>query len=404
MNHMNSRTVVGLGIAAVAAIAIATGISLSRKPVADAAQGAGEVLPGLAEHVNDVRRISLTGPGQKLLVTLEKGEQGWSVKEKSGYRADAGKVREYLLRLSQSRLVEQKTANEQRYADIGVTDIGAAGAKGLLVALDGLPQPAQLIVGIINPRGDATYVRRAGDKPSWLAKGNLIPDKNAANWLDKRIVDLPATRIREVSWSRPDGRSVRVFKTNAGDANYALADLPKGRELSSEFAANGEATTLAGLNFDDVLTAAEAPAPTDAKAYRATFLSFDGVVVELVGWKKDERFYAQFQARKDEAAFDAALTAAQAQAQADRDAQQTAASADAAKPVATPPAAVADPARERSERSAAVDAEVAELGRRFSGWTFVLPAYKAAGFDKTADDFLKPLEDKKADAKKAAGK
>lgn len=404
MNHMNSRTVVGLGIAAVAAIAIATGISLSRKPVADAAQGAGEVLPGLAEHVNDVRRISLTGPGQKLLVTLEKGEQGWSVKEKSGYRADAGKVREYLLRLSQSRLVEQKTANEQRYADIGVTDIGAAGAKGLLVALDGLPQPAQLIVGIINPRGDATYVRRAGDKPSWLAKGNLIPDKSAANWLDKRIVDLPATRIREVSWSRPDGRSVRVFKTNAGDANYALADLPKGRELSSEFAANGEATTLAGLNFDDVLTAAEAPAPTDAKAYRATFLSFDGVVVELVGWKKDERFYAQFQARKDEAAFDAALTAAQAQAKADRDAQQTAASADAAKPVATPPAAVADPARERSERSAAVDAEVAELGRRFSGWTFVLPAYKAAGFDKTADDFLKPLEDKKADAKKAAGK
>uniref|UniRef100_UPI0021484B29 DUF4340 domain-containing protein n=1 Tax=Tahibacter caeni TaxID=1453545 RepID=UPI0021484B29 len=391
-------------IAAAAAIAIAAGISLSRKPVADAAHGAGEALPGLAEHVNDVTRFSLTGPGQKLLATLEKGEQGWSLKEKGGYRADAGKVREFLLRLSQSRLLEQKTANEQRYSDIGVTDIGASDAKGLLVALDGLPQPAQLIVGIMNPRGDATYVRRAGEKQSWLAKGNLIPDKTAANWLDKRIVDLPAMRVREVAWSRPDGKAARVFKAQPGDTNYALADLPRGRELSSEFAANTQATTLAGLNFDDVFAAADAPAPADGKVYRATFASFDGVVVALTGWKKDEKFHAQFQARRDEAAFEAGLSAAQAKAKADWDAQQAAATADSAKPAAAPPLAVADPAKDRSERSAAVDAEVAELGRRFAGWTFVLPAYKAASFDKTADEFLKPLDDKKADAKKPAAK
>jgi len=404
MNHMNSRTVVGLGIAAVAAIVIAAGISLSRKPVADAAQGAGVALPGLAEHVNEVTRISLTAPGQKLIATLEKDGQGWNVKEKSGYRADAGKVREFLLRLSQSRLIEPKTANEQRYAEIGVSDIGAADAKGLLIAIDGLPQPAQLIVGIMNSRGDATYLRRAGDKQSWLAKGNLIPDKTAANWLDKRIVDLPATRVRDVAWSRPDGKAARVFKAQPGDANYVVADLPKGREPSSEFAANGEATTLAGLNFDDVLPAAEAPPPADGKVYRATFASFDGVVVELVGWKQNDAFRAQFQARKDEAAVDAAVSAAQAKAKADWDAQQAAAGGDAAKPAATPPAAVADPAKDKAERSAAVDAEVAELSRRFSGWTFVLPAYKAASFDKTTDDFLKPLDGKKTEAKKPAGK
>lgn len=404
MNHMNSRTVVGLGIAAAAAIVIAAGISLSRKPVADAAQGAGVALPGLAEHLNDVTRISVTGPGQKLIATLEKSGQGWGLKEKSGYRADAGKVREFLLRLSQSRLIEQKTANEQRYAEIGVSDIGAADAKGLLIAIDGLPQPAQLIVGIMNSRADATYLRRAGDKQSWLAKGNLIPDKTAANWLDKRIVDLPATRVREVAWSRPDGKAVRVFKAKSDDANYVVADLPKGREPSSEFAANGEATTLAGLNFDDVLPAGEAPPPADGKVYRASFASFDGVVVELVGWKQNDTFRAQFQARKDAAAFDAALNAAQAKAKADWDAQQAAAGADAAKPTATPPVAVADPAKDKAERSAAVDAEVAELSRRFSGWTFVLPAYKAASFDKSVDDFLKQIEDRKAEAKKPAGK
>lgn len=406
MHSMNPKTVIGLGIAAVVAIAIAAGISMSRRPVAEHGHGSDELLPGLAERINDVRRISLTGPGQQLIATLEKGEQGWTLKEKGGYRADSGKVREYLLKLSQSRLVERKTTNEQRYADIGVGDLTATDAKGVLVALDGLPQPAQLIVGIANPRGDATYVRRAGDKQSWLAKGSLIPDKTAANWLDKSIVDLPATRVREASWSRPDGKSAKITKAQPADTNYRVADLPKGRELASEFAANAQATILAGLNFDDVTAADQAAPPADGKVYRASFASYDGVVVEMTGWKRAEKFEARFTVRKDDAAFDAATTAAHAAARTAWEAQQ---SADAAKPAAdaspaaSAPLAVSDPARDKAERAAKRDEEVALLTRRFDGWTFVLPAYKAASFDKTVDDFLKPLDGNKSDAKKSAG-
>jgi len=405
MNHMNSKTVIGLGVAAVVAIAIAAGISLSRKPVAQTAQAAGEVLPGLADHVNDVTRISLTGPGQKPIATLEKVDARWTLKEKGGYAADAGKVREFLLKLSQARVTEAKTTNEQRYADIGVSDIASADAKGVLVALDGLPQPAQLIVGIMNPRSDATYVRRAGDKQSWLAKGSLVPDKNAANWLDKSVADIPAARVREVVWSRPDGKSARIVKNRPSDTNYLLADLPKGRELASEFAMNTQATVLAGLNFDDVIAAAEAPPPADGKVYRATFTSFDGVVVDVTGWKKDDKFFAQFAAHKDAALFDASVAAAQAKAKADWEAQQAsqpAAADGAVKPTATPPLAVADPAKDKTQRSAEVDAEVATLSRRFAGWTFVLPQYKAANLEKSSDEFLKPLTDKKAEAKKPA--
>lgn len=392
MNHMNSKTVIGLGVAAAIAIGIAAAISVSRKPVAETAQRAGEVLPGLSERINDVKRISLTGPGQKLLVTLDRTDQGWTLAEKGGYRADAGKVREYLLKLSQAQLTEQKTANEQRYAEIGVTDISAADAKGVLVALEGLPQPAQLIVGIVNARGDSTYVRRAGEKQSWLAKGGLIPDKTAANWLDKRIVDLPATRVREVAWTRPDGKSVRVVKDKASDTNYRLADMPKGREPASEFAANSQATTLAGLNFDDVLPAAEAAPPADGKVYRATFAGYDGIVVEMTGWKKNDAFQARFTARKDEAAFEASVAAASPAP--DANAGGSAATDSAKENV--------DPAKDKADRAARLDAEIAELAKRFDGWTFVLPAYKAANFDKGVEEFLKPLPEKTAGAKKGA--
>lgn len=406
MNHMNSKTVIRLGVAAAVAIAIAAGISLSRKPVAQTAQAAGEVLPGLAESINDVTRVSLSGPGQKPIATLEKGDARWTVKEKGGYPADAGKVREFLLKLSQARLVQPKTTNEQRYAEIGVGDIAAADAKGVLVVLDGLPQPAQLIVGIMNPRSDATYVRRVSDKQSWLAKGSLVPDKTAAHWLDKRVTDIPATRVREVVWSRPDGKPVRLFKSEPTDTTYALAELPKGRELASDFATNTQATVLAGLNFDDVAAAAEASPPADGKVYRARFASFDGVVVDVTGWKTDEKFYAQLAARKDAALFDASIAAAQAKAKSEWEAQQAAQSVapgDAAKPApATPPLAVADPAKDKAQRSAAVDAEVATLSQRFAGWTFVLPQHKAANFEKSSDEFLKPLADKKSDPRKSA--
>jgi hypothetical protein len=386
MNHMNSKTLIGLGVAAAVAVAIAAGISASRKPVAESAGGGGDVVPGLAAHINDVRRISLTGSGQKRIATLTKTDNGWTLEEKGGYRADAGKVREYLLKLSQSQLTEPKTSNEARYAEIGVNDVGAADAKGLLVAFEGLPQPAQLIVGIANPRGDSTYVRRAGDKQSWLAKGSLIPDRTAASWLDRSIVDLPATRVREIAWTRADGKSVRVVKSKREDVNYTVADLPKGRELSSEFAANTQGTSLAGLNFDDVIAAAEASPPADGKVYRATFASFDGLVVDMTGWKKDEKFYAQFRTRKDEAAFDASVAAA---------AVGTKPDAKPETPVvpsgeATAAAAASDPPQDKAALAAKLDAEVATLAKRFDGWTFVLPAYKAANFDKSVEDFLKP--------------
>ncbi|MBL8299296.1 MAG: DUF4340 domain-containing protein [Rhodanobacteraceae bacterium] len=392
---MNSKTVIGLGAAAVLAVAIAATISISRKPVAETAQGAAELLPGLGERINDIKRISVTGAGQKRLVTLDRTEQGWVLAEKGGYPADAGKVREYLLKLGQSRLVEQKTANEQRYADIGVTDIGAADAKGMLVALDGLPQPAQLIVGIVNTRGDSTYVRRAGEAQSWLAKGSLVPDKTAANWLDKLVVDLPATRVREVVWTRPDGKPVRILKDKAEDTNYRLADLPKGRELASDYVTNTQATTLAGLNFDDVLPAAEAAPPADGKVYRATFASFDGIVVEMTGWKKGDLFHAQFKTHKDQSAFDASVAAVQNETKTEVSAP---AGADGSQPV---PAAV-DPAKDKAERAAKLDAEVGMLAKRVEGWTFVLPAYKAANFDKGSEEFLKPLGEKSNEAKKTA--
>lgn len=398
MNHVNNKTVIGLAVAAGIAVIAAIALGTARQPEAPEAKLATATLPELDNHLNDIQSLTVTGPGQKLIATIEKGAGGWSVKEKGGYRADAGKVREYLLKLAQSRLLESKTANEQRYGELGVGDISAADAKGLLLAVGGLGKPVQLILGNVNVRGDSTFVRRAGDKQSWLAKGNLLPDKSVANWLDKSIVDIPSTRLREVVIERPQGKPLRVSRQQPADTNFVIADVPKGREASSEFAANSLGTTLAGLNLDDVLPAAQAAAP--AQTYRSRFVAFDGLVVDVVGWKLEDKFYAQFKADKDAALAESAAAAAQLKAKADWEAEQKANSEANASVRLAAPLFVRDPAADKAERLAALDAEIAAINQRLTGWTYQLSQYKFANLEKGVDEFLKPLDEKKAAAKK----
>lgn len=402
MNHMNQKTVIILGVAAVAAIAIAAAITSARKPASEATRPVDAyVLPELRDRLNDVKSLSVSGPGNQLIVAVEKGDKGWTVKDRGGYAADVGKVREYLNKLSDAKLVEAKTSNEKRYDDLGVGDIGNAEAKGMLVALDGLGKPVQLIVGAIAVRGDATYVRRVGDKQSWLARGAIVPDKSTSMWLAKSIADVPATRVKEVALERPDGKRVRVYKDGEGDANFKVADVPKGRELASEFAANSLGTTLAGLNLEDVVPATQAAPPADGKVYKASFATFDGVGVRIEAWKDGEKHYARVTASLDAAAAETTIAAAQAKAKAEFEAKP--APADGAAKVEAPPA-VADPAKDKEQRLKALADEVAQIKQRTDGWTIVLPQYKFANIDKSIDDLLKPLEEKKGEAKKPDAK
>jgi hypothetical protein len=126
----------------------------------------------------------------------------------------------------------------------------------------------------------------------------------------------------------------------------------------------------------------------------------------------------QLAARLDEAAANAQIDADQAKAKADYEAAvdaankkvsdeksttgaQASANAQAASDVAKP-LAVSDPAKDRSDKLAALNKEVASLNKTFAGWTFALPAYKFTDMSKGIDDMLKPLPEKKPAEKKAA--
>jgi hypothetical protein len=194
-----------------------------------------------------------------------------------------------------------------------------------------------------------------------------------------------------------------VAKETAGEANYRVLDVPRGREVASEFVAGGLASVLSALRFDDVLPR-DAVEPGDARTWQARYAMFDGLVVEATAWEADGKDYARFAARVDEAAAAAHVDAEQAaeqarfeQARAEVEVANKAALEKDPKadqvPLPEPPLAVSDPARDREERLARLRQEAEDFTARTRDWTYVIPAFKFANMNKTLDDMLKPAGD-----------
>jgi len=409
---MNQKTLLGLAIAAAVALGAAALATHFNQPASEVSADDAWLAPALRDHVNEVSRVVVKGAGDKTLATLVRGDKGWTLAEKGGYAVDSGKLRDLLLKLADAKLVEQKTSNKDKYAALGVQDISDTGAKGVQVELQGLAQPLDVIVGDANPHG-GNYVRRAGDAQSWLTAATINVDKDAANWLRKDVASVPAARIANVTLAHADGSTVKIAKAAESDANFTLADVPKGRESGDAFTINGIAGTLDGLRFDDVLPAKEA-AP-EANALKARFETFDGVAIDVTAWEKDGKDRAVLVASLDAAQADKGIASAQAKVKAEYEK----AVADAQKPdsdekdaeknddAPIKPLVETDAAKDRENRLADLDKQVAELNARFDGWTFVLPAYKYANLNKSLADLLKPAEaktDAKSEAKKAAPK
>ncbi|MFA5684767.1 MAG: DUF4340 domain-containing protein [Lysobacteraceae bacterium] len=369
---MNSRHLLILAAAALLAAIVAYWTLGARAPQQDVAvQGA--LLPGLSERLNDIDRVQLRAAGNTVLATLERDDDGWSLAERGGYPADAGKLRSLLLGLAQANRVEAKTANPALHARLGVEDIAAADAHGIEVELSGGGDPLRLIIGENNTRAAGTYVRLGGEAQSWLLDRNLAVERNPVEWLQRELVAIPTSRIESVTVTPADSAPIRIVRGEGAGADFRLADLPRGREPASEFVADATASLLDGLRFDDVFV--DDGAERDGLRV-ARFDTVEGLTLNLHAWQDEGRTLARFRIELDE---DKAAQWAATQTEADdADDEAEADDADAAPNAAT--------------RLEALRAELARLEARFAGRVFALPAFKAGNLDRDLDAYLKPKD------------
>jgi hypothetical protein len=367
---MTSRRLLILGIVAI--VAIVAGVWLAdQQSSSGTSAGTGALYPGLEEQLNAVNAVHIYKAGDARVVQLVRKDDAWQVSDRDGYPADDAKVRKLLIALADAKIVEQKTSDPAQYATLGVEDTKGSGATSLRIELVGTPQPVALIVGKQGMGARSNYVRRAGEPESWLIDATLDTSATPDAWLRKDIIDVSADRMQSATVSAQKGKPYTAAKSTRADQNFAVEGLPKGKSLSAPTAANSIATALTALSLADVKPASAFQSTPPAA--RATFKTFDGLLVEADGWVQDQKHYIALRPSFDAAQaerFKVATTPVAEKKDENKEEQKD------EQPAATPP-----PAPNVAEDAQKVAAKV-------TGWVYEIPDYKYESIFKPVDQLV----------------
>ena len=233
------------------------------------------LFPDLKSQVNEVRTLHIRNGSES--ITVEKAGESWALRERSGYAADVGTLRELLLALADAKVVENKTSNPDKYHLIGVNDPADEDSEAFEISIIGDGIEYVVILGK-TAQTSYRYARVGGQAQSLLIDQNPDIPAEPGGWLARELVDISADRVQRISITHADGEEIVLEKTAEDADGFDVLDIPDGRELSYAGVANGIADTLVELSLDDVRQAqSEAAIPGTT----TVFQTFDALSVEI---------------------------------------------------------------------------------------------------------------------------
>jgi hypothetical protein len=321
-------------------------------------------LPQLSESLNEVRQISVLRGGNRVVATLVRGDDQWTVAEANNYPADLARIRQNLIALSTAKVIETKTAKPELHGKLGVEDIQQENATGTLLKIEGIAQePVAIIIGQSGVGGGSmSYARRVGDDQSLMIAAEFDLGSDESDWLDRQVIDISSGKIFSVTVSAAEGAIFRIEKSSRDSTDFELVDMPANRELQFAGAPNAVGAALSELQLDNV-EPEDAFEAEDSESVLSRFENFDGLVIESRAWKTGEGTRVQFVASVDEEL-------------ANRFRVSVDGEADSAQ----------------SDTLDAVKKEADRINERLAGWVYTLPGYKADQLIKSQEDLLKPVD------------
>ena len=366
---MNIKILVILIVVTV--LAVFGALQMSQNPAhqqVETAHLAGQSLyPELLEQLKTVDHIQIKTADSEVL--LEKTGDTWSLPAKSGYAADDKKVANILNSIASLTIEAAKTKSSKNHAKLHLEDIATDAKSSQITLKQGNTILADLMVGKskasnMDSSSSSIYVRKAGDAQTWQVLGKLSPNSQLDTWLDKRISDIKADRVREVQLTQADKAAVRIFKQTAEDAQYQLADQPTDTELEGAYRLNSLASSLDSLDFDDVVLLDSVAFPDTANS--AIFTTFEGLQITLRSVESNGKNYVKYSAA---AKADLAVTSDTAVSEADDKAVE-----------------IVETAKARDLR---IIQEAGALNAQLGTWAFVLSSQDKDNLSLTFEDLFK---------------
>jgi hypothetical protein len=273
-----------------------------------AAIATGPVFPSLKDWIAGASKLAVTGPNGT--VTLERkgpapktGElplDGWTLADKGGYPVDGTTLRPILAGLLDLKTTEPKTERPKLYDRLDLGEPGK-GSEARLVTL-GDANGADILKLVVGRRryglagnDDGIYVRKPGDPHTWLAAPAFDLPGDSLSWIDRKLVDIDADKIKLVSLApaAAGSKPLTLSRDKAAD-KLVVQDLPKDFKLKSDNPGSDVAAVFRYLDLTDVEPAAKLTTAPVATAHVETF---DGLAIDVTLVEQDGATWVKFAAK-----------------------------------------------------------------------------------------------------------
>lgn len=296
---MNQRSIVMLGVATLILMVVALLLTGQREQAP--AEDAGLLVPGLREQVNELEAIEVTGSDAQVIASLRRIDGRWRVDNRGGYEADFRQVHDFLRELALARRAEARTERPEWFARLGLAEIGTPEARGVLVEFPGTALPA-VVLGEQDQATGARFARLPDEAGTWLADRPLtVPDQTVL-WLERSVMDIPASELSEVTILHPDGDRVRLRPADEDGDLWVLLEVPEGREAGPRWEIRPVANGLASIVLEDVRPY-QGDLPEDA--VRSLYVTRDGLNFVVTLFRDDAGYWAHFTVSAEPALMDA---------------------------------------------------------------------------------------------------
>ncbi|MET0156268.1 MAG: DUF4340 domain-containing protein [Rickettsiales bacterium] len=263
--------------------------------------------------LDKVEKIVISAPSGES-VSPQKGKNGaWKLPEKGNFPADAGKIRDFLLQLSSSRVLEEKTSDPKRFSQLGLDD----GIEAAFYDNEGKKFFSAAFGKKFEGR-DAVYVKTASKPAAYLASGVFDLSAAPMEWANVKPIAFPSGLVESVeSVGTQSGYTIKR-EVRGDKEEWRLAGGAEGKTPKSQSVLESVAASLEAFAISDIKPASELSAYFDGRD--ATTLMFslkDGALVMATlakdgagkAWARFDVASAPVPSKIDEAAKNAAKEA-----------------------------------------------------------------------------------------------
>jgi hypothetical protein len=204
------------------------------------------LLPGFDKYINEIDEVEISSTNNS--VTLHKNDNKWLVANKYDYEADVTELRDLLLILSDCKVVEEKTSNQDRLKKLGLNKENTIHLK--IVAKNSVI--ADISVGKTSDYIRGTYVLINKKPNALLVSKDVTVSDIPLDWINNKIFSIDSNKIDSVSIINHKNKDQLDFiLDNSG--NMVLKNNSRKQSEQLKDKSNVIAALLEGLTVSDVL-------------------------------------------------------------------------------------------------------------------------------------------------------